>query len=133
MSTITPKKYASSLYQAVHGLPHEKGTAAIRSFLKIILRNKDGAKLNKIITAFRQYANEQEGILELNVTTAQALDTKTRELITAHLHRALAKTVVMHETVEPALIGGIVVRYGDTVIDGSIQRQLAQLSHSLKK
>ena len=54
-----------------------------------------------------------------------------RETIAAALSKALQKTVVPHLTVDPRILGGVVVRVGDTVMDGSVQRRLSRLRDRL--
>jgi F-type H+-transporting ATPase subunit delta len=58
---------------------------------------------------------------------ARDADEADRQVIATQLSRALGKDVVPHFHVNPAILGGVVVRVGDTVLDGSIRRRLAAL------
>jgi F-type H+-transporting ATPase subunit delta len=51
--------------------------------------------------------------------------------VTRELSRILGRTVIAHISVDPALLGGIVVRYGDRVMDGSLRRRLVSLRHRM--
>jgi F-type H+-transporting ATPase subunit delta len=62
-----------------------------------------------------------------SVTLARDADEADRAVVTNQLSRALGKTVVPHFHVNPGILGGVVVRVGDTVLDGSVRRRLATL------
>ena len=51
--------------------------------------------------------------------------------LSQRLSKALGKEVVAHVTVNPAILGGMIVRVGDTVMDGSVRRRLGALRHAL--
>jgi F-type H+-transporting ATPase subunit delta len=77
-----------------------------------------------------EYANlvdEEQGRLHARVTVATPATEQERQAIEQQLSRAFGKTVVSHLTTNPAIIGGIVVRVGDTVLDGSVRRRLGAL------
>jgi F-type H+-transporting ATPase subunit delta len=67
----------------------------------------------------------------VQVTLAHEPDDATEKSITAELSRILGRSVIPHITVDPALLGGIVVRYGDRVLDGSLRRRLISLRHRM--
>ena len=69
--------------------------------------------------------------MHARVTVAREFDAATREAMTAALGKALKKTVVPHVTVDPRILGGVVVRVGDTVMDGSVKRRLGRLRDRL--
>jgi F-type H+-transporting ATPase subunit delta len=62
-----------------------------------------------------------------NVTVAREATAADESKIAEQLTRVVGKTVVPHVTVNPAILGGVVVRIGDTVMDGSVRRRLARL------
>lgn len=65
------------------------------------------------------------------VTTAAALDDKQQTLVKDALARKTGKDIVMQTRVDPSILGGIVARVGDQVIDGSVRYRLAALQQSL--
>lgn len=133
MKRLTPKQYAQSLYEALCDAPKNKIPAALKAFVGIVARNRDLSKSPKIIKAFREYANEQENILEIDVTSVEPLEAGTRQIIIKNLESTLKKTVVLNESSDPELLGGVVMQYGDTVINGSIQNHLQKLHSTLKR
>ena len=61
------------------------------------------------------------------MTLAKETDDEGRKAIAAHLSRMFGKEVVPHVTVDPSIMGGVVVHVGDTVLDGSVRKRLASL------
>ncbi len=80
-----------------------------------------------IIDAAMDLHREREGIIRTHVTSAVALSEDQRTQLAAALHATSGKKVDAAYSVEPALMGGALVRLGDTVYDGSIQNQLKRL------
>jgi F-type H+-transporting ATPase subunit delta len=65
------------------------------------------------------------------VTTAAAMDAKQEALVKQALERQTGKTILLQTRVDPAILGGVVARVGDQVIDGSIQQRLQVLKRQL--
>ena len=65
------------------------------------------------------------------VTVARAVDEKLREKIAQDLTKAIGKQVLPDFEVEPAILGGVIVRVGDRVYDGSVRRRLVRLRRQL--
>jgi F-type H+-transporting ATPase subunit delta len=65
------------------------------------------------------------------VTTAMQLDAKQQDLVKQALERMTGKTILLETRVQPNILGGVVARVGDKVIDGSVQRRLKSLQQQL--
>jgi F-type H+-transporting ATPase subunit delta len=65
------------------------------------------------------------------VTVAKETDDAGRDEIAQHLSRVFGKQVVPHLTVDPSIMGGVVVHVGDTVLDGSVKKRLASLRRKM--
>lgn len=103
----------------------------IRNFLHLIIDKRRESNYLDIIQEFMNYADEARNILDAEVRSAvQLLDKDFREL-EKKLSQASGKTVRLKSIIDPSLIGGIVVRLGDTVIDGSVVKKLALLKKRL--
>jgi F-type H+-transporting ATPase subunit delta len=83
--------------------------------------------LPQIVTEYYNLLDEAEGRVHARVTVARAQSEADEAALTAQLSRALGKQVVPHLAVNPAILGGVIVKVGDTVMDGSVRRRLALL------
>jgi F-type H+-transporting ATPase subunit delta len=72
-----------------------------------------------------------ENRIHANVTVARETSREDEKVIAKQLARVFGKQVVPHVSVNPAILGGLVVRVGDTVIDGSVRRRLNSLRNRL--
>ena len=84
--------------------------------------------LGRVVDALK---NEQEGVADVTITAATALDAKQQETLSAALTRRLQKKVRLHTEVDATLIGGAVIRSGDLVIDGSLRTRLERMAFEL--
>ena len=103
----------------------------VLNFLLIVADRKREAILPEIIKAYNRFLNEKRGIMEVQVTTARALSDAQAEALSTQLGKKLNSRVILEKTIDPAIIGGVVVRVGDKLIDGSVGRQLKRLEMAL--
>jgi F-type H+-transporting ATPase subunit delta len=96
-------------------------------FLQALVSNRRQMLIPLIAHAYHDFVDQVEGRVHASVTVAREADERDRELVTTQLSRALGKTVVPHFHVNPDVLGGVVVRVGDTVLDGSVRKRLAIL------
>jgi len=132
MRKISPKKYAISLYEATLGIKESELPLMMDNFVKLLIKNNALSQAPKIMAAFDEYAKGREGILDVEAKSAKPLAQAEKESIIHHLQAALNKKIHLKEKVEPELIGGVVLSYQDTVIDGSIRRRLHVLKDLMK-
>jgi len=99
----------------------------------LVLNNKGRLdRLESIETAFDQLVQEEFGRVEVDVITPVAIDTDSLATIKEKIHAALGKEPVIHPYVDAGLLGGIKLRIGDQLIDGSLQTRLRNLGEELK-
>jgi len=110
------------------GIAGERCDADGRNFLRVLAANRRLGLLPQIIAIYEQLRSEVENTLDVEVTTAYALDDAQRARLSAALSRRFGRDVRLHETVDAGLVGGAVVRAGDLVIDGSLKGRLEQLA-----
>ena len=81
----------------------------------------------EVFSTFQEIANEHRGIAQAEVTSAVPLDDERRERIRVSLADITGKEVTMTESIDPQIIGGVVARVGDQLIDGSTRSTLRSL------
>lgn len=96
-------------------------------FLQALVTHRRQMLIPEIAHEFDDLVDQVEGRVHASVTMAREADDADRTLIATHLSRSFGKQVVPHFQVNPALLGGLIVRVGDTVLDGSVRRRLATL------
>ena len=98
--------------------------ALMLRFLQALIRNRRQALLPQISAQYDALLDESENRVHARLTFAQAPSEQDTADIAARLSSVLGKTVVPHAVVDPAVLGGVVVRVGDTIMDGSVRRRL---------
>ena len=99
----------------------------VRNLLLLLLERRRLAQLPQVAEVFHDLVLQERGMAVAEVTTAVALTPQEAEQVRARLRDLIGKTVDMRARVDPAIIGGLVVRVGDDLIDGSVRTQLHQL------
>lgn len=101
-----------------------KMSPVLLNFLKVCSRRRRLDCLGAVRTEGRRLLNELAGRVEVKVTTAAPMADDRLESLRQRLAQLLSSEVVISSTVDPDLIGGLVVRVGDTVYDGSVASRL---------
>ncbi|MEF3073505.1 MULTISPECIES: F0F1 ATP synthase subunit delta [unclassified Methylobacter] len=101
------------------------------NFLKLLVQNNRLTLLPYIAEIFEAYKADDEGYIDVEVVTAYPFSKEEKQKFASKLEKTLSKKVHMNATVDKSLIGGVLVRAGDRVIDGSIKGQLQQLAKRL--
>lgn len=100
-------------------------------FLETLVDKGRQLLLPEIASEYRALVDETEGRVHARVTFARAVSDAERDAVAAGLSKTLGKQVVPHVVVDPAIVGGVVVRVGDRVMDGSVRRRLRLLRDRL--
>ena len=96
-------------------------------FLQALVNHRRQMLIPEIAHAYHDLVDQVEGRVHASVTVAREADDADRDLVVKQLSRVLGKQVVPHFHVNPSILGGVIVRVGDTVLDGSVRRRLATL------
>jgi F-type H+-transporting ATPase subunit delta len=96
-------------------------------FLQAMVHKRRQMLIPQVSDEYGLLIDEVEGRVHANVTMAKDASDEDRNVLAEQLSRVLGKTVVPHVTVNPAILGGVIVRVGDTVMDGSVRKRLATL------
>jgi F-type H+-transporting ATPase subunit delta len=100
-------------------------------FLQSLVQHRRQMLIPEIAEEYLNLVDEAEGRIHARVTVARETDDEGRDAIARQLSRMFGKDVVPHLTVDPAIMGGVVVYVGDTVLDGSVRKRLASLRRKM--
>ncbi len=102
-------------------------------FLLLLLEKERQDYLEAIYEALRELVDARNGVLEVAVRTAQELTAEQQQALTTALRQITGQQARLEITIEPELIGGMIMTIGDTVYDGSVAGQLRKLQEQLSR
>jgi F-type H+-transporting ATPase subunit delta len=105
--------------------------AAAANFVRTLAANKRLPLLAPIREQFEQLKAQQEKTVDVEIASAFELDAAMQEKLATALKSKLSRDVKLHASVDPSLVGGVVIRAGDTVIDSSVRGRLAKLAEAM--
>ena len=117
-----------------HGLLHEAFghfDPMLLNFLCLLCDRRSFYQLPACRTAYRASFDEAHDIVRAEAITAVPMQDKQRSALKAKLEALTGKNIVLKNSVDPALIGGITLRYGGVQLSDSIQSRLDRLRRSL--
>ena len=125
--TITLERKVSELTDICGDLLND----AMVRFLTVLAENKRLLLVPQINTLFDEYKARQEKSTNVEVITAFPLEKKITQQLVDRLSANLDSTVNITVNLDKTLIGGMVIRIGDSIIDGSVRGRLAKLVESI--
>ncbi len=102
------------------------------NFLNLLVQKKRSEILPEIAEEFQAMVDDEKNISHGNVISAITLSPELQAGVQATLEKLTGKKVKLTTSVDPSIIGGIIAKVGDLVLDGSIKTQLAGLKDSIK-
>ena len=100
-------------------------------FLLVLNQKGRLAHLEAINSTFDRLVQEAFGQVEVDVFTPGPLDDAQVDAVKSRIKKAISKDPVLHRYTEPAMLGGLKLRIGDQLIDGSVATKLKRLKHNL--
>ena len=102
-----------------------------RNLVKVLAGNDRLQVMPEIAALYEQLMHERQGRIQVQVASAYALNKSQEKVLADALKGRLGRDIEISAVKDPALIGGIVIRAGDLVIDGSVRGQLNKLANEL--
>ncbi|WP_295802645.1 F0F1 ATP synthase subunit delta [uncultured Microbulbifer sp.] len=102
-----------------------------QNFIKLLAENHRLPLLPEISELFEILKAEAEATLEVEVISARPLSEEQSQRLTTALSKKFSREVQLHNAVDENMLGGAIIRAGDTVIDGSVRGRLAKLAEAM--
>ena len=131
-SLLTGSLAVERLAEIFNGVCGEQLDQQGQNLINVLAENRRLQALPDISNLFNQFKSDFEKEIDVDITSAVKLNKKQQTDISKSLERRLARKVKLNCSVDPELIAGVLIRAGDTVIDGSLRNKLNRLSDALQ-
>ena len=127
-----PNLGAKQLYDLFVALCKQDFPAEARNFVRVLIDNGRLGMLPEIHAQFAELKNEHDGVLEAEIRSAFPLENAQITALVADVSRRFKRRVQPRVTLDKDLIGGVHIKVGDEVIDGSVRGKLESMATALK-
>ena len=129
-SPIISRERKEAVVAALFG---ERVAPLMRSFIELLIEKQREALFPDVVRAYGALRDAQQGIVEATARSAFPISEEEQHRLARALEQKTGQTVRLRLVHDPALVGGLVVRIGDTVYDGSVRNQLATLRERMEQ
>ncbi len=131
---IDAKKYAEALFETVDKMNQDKAGKAIELFIDILVQNNNLSQIDKIIYHFCRIWDKEKGLINAEITSSRPLNSQTSKLLKDYLLKKTKKQIIeSKELVEADIFGGVIIKYEDKILDGSLKKRLYDLKNAIIK
>lgn len=128
---FTARHYARFLHALLEKAGEKNKDAAIGAFLKLLEKHKQTRLLERITREYERFLLQNDALPMLSVKTRKALSEDTKESIRAKFD--LPAHTPVEESIDEAIIGGLVIKYNNMLFDFSLQNRLTKLKQQLTR
>jgi len=131
---ITATQYAKTLFELTAEKSSKEIDVIVANFIKLLNQKRQLKLAGKVIAKFNEIWNEKNGIVEAEVTSARKLESSQVHKVESFIkEKYSAEKIIINNKIDLNIKGGIVIKVGDEVLDGSLSCQLQRLRSSLEK
>lgn len=109
----------------------DKFDSKMQAFIRLLVENDRLSLILEISILFDQYKSNLEKTVEVDITSAFEITSELEKKLAETLTKKLEREVSLHTSIDKSLLGGALIRAGDTVIDGSVKGRLAKLAETM--
>ena len=129
---LDPMISAKKKKRVINALFEKRVHTVTLSFLRLLVKKRRENIFPEIVRAYNQLRNEQLGVVEALVRVALPMSEKEEKKVKEGIENLTGKKVQLRTEIDESIMGGIVIRVGDMVYDGSVQHQLESLKDRLE-
>ena len=123
-----PKLSSEQLYQFITDIGGDNLSKSFKNFIKVLIDAERVGLASNVFNIFEQKRAAAEGISEVDVISAYPLDDAQVSAISESVSKRLSKKIDINTEEDRDLIGGVIIRVGDSVIDASLRGRLKELN-----
>ena len=127
----TPRIDDETKKDVIRKVFRDKAPKQVMNFVLITIDKRRQTLLREISAEYLLLLDDHLGREHVEVTVARPLDDTTENVVSERLSKMLGKQAIPHIRVKPEILGGLVVRTGDMIYDGSVRRRLEDLRRRL--
>lgn len=126
-----PSHYAKALYELTEAASESKALRAVEALARLLAAKNRAGMLEQILSEYRKLLLKRNALSEMEIKIAAPLSAEMKKAIFEKM--GAPKETVVKEIVDPSLVGGVSVKYNDTLFDTSLKRKLKSLEQALIK
>ncbi|MFZ2192970.1 MAG: ATP synthase F1 subunit delta [Candidatus Moraniibacteriota bacterium] len=131
---ITANQYARTLYELTENKSSQEVDKTVFNFTQIVRKNRQSKLFPKILESFNGIWNIKNKVAEAELISREKLDDETEKKIEEYIKRKYkVEKVLINRKIDENVVGGIIIRVGDDILDQSIKGQLRKLNKELTK
>jgi F-type H+-transporting ATPase subunit delta len=128
---LTAKQYAQTLYESLQDTAAKDHDKIIENFAKALALNNDTEMFETISDEYDRLEKANKGIKIAEVTSATPLEKSAEREIIEHLNGMIKGKVELKKKIDEKILGGVVIKMDDTLIDASVKKSLEELKTGL--
>jgi F-type H+-transporting ATPase subunit delta len=131
---ISTKQYAQAMFDLTAGQDKKEATKTIAEFVRVLVLNNHLSRAQEIINEFEKLTDAKDNVVRAKVQSAKELENDSLDSVSSFIKEVTrAEKVVLEQEVKKDLLGGVIVRYGDRVIDFSLRNKVRELREKMSK
>ncbi|HYC79581.1 MAG TPA: ATP synthase F1 subunit delta [Candidatus Binatia bacterium] len=128
---LTAQQYARTLFETLQDTADKDHDKVLDNFIEALAINNDTSLFEEIMSEFEKLDKAKKGIKVAEVISAKPLTPHTEKEIVEHLNKMVNGKVELKKKIDENLLGGVVIKMDDTLIDGSVKKSLEELKQDL--
>jgi F-type H+-transporting ATPase subunit delta len=128
---INSRQYAEGLYDLTLNKKEGEIKIVLEKFVSFLVKKNDLRKINQILDYFNKIWQEKNGFFEAELISARKLDKKIVKTIDDYLKELVGRNPVWQEKIDEKIIGGVIIKFQDNVIDLSVKGNLDNLKKEI--
>ncbi|MBI3952853.1 MAG: ATP synthase F1 subunit delta [Candidatus Doudnabacteria bacterium] len=128
---FTAKQYAQALFDSIHNTAPAHLDKILDNFVTALAENNQVSLFSQIEEEFHKIELESKGIKQAEVVSSHALTHENEKKILDELNKLVSVKIELKKRIDEGLMGGVVIRLDDKVIDASTRSNLEQLKQEL--